>query len=144
VLCSRSDEPLHDQCGCAKSEHQGNDRVAEHLQRSYCRLIQTRLFRYRSHRVAIANRDNFVMVPCFYDRSNPGFIEFIALTCMFFWAIPQRWSWHGNRMNSDNSSLTHSPLSLTYLKTIAAIPNSKLLEAGTLDISFTSNLFEEP
>jgi hypothetical protein len=25
-----------------------------------------------------------------------------------------------------------------------AIPNSKLLEAGMLDISFTSNLFEEP
>jgi hypothetical protein len=26
----------------------------------------------------------------------------------------------------------------------AAIPNSKFLEAGTLDISFKSSLFEEP
>ena len=97
---NKSDEPLHGQFGCAKSGHRGNDRVAEHLQRSYCQLIQTRLFRYRSRSVAVANRDNFVLITHFYDRANLGFIEFITSTGMFLWAISQRWSWHGDRMET--------------------------------------------
>jgi hypothetical protein len=51
----------------------------------------------------------------------------------------------GRRTATSETSIDSGfPVFIAQGRNTAAIPNSKFLEAGTLDISFKSNLFEEP
>ena len=84
---NRNDTPCDVQSESPKAGHQGYDRRGDPLQRSYHHRLQRIQSQYRSRIVALANRNNFLMIAIFDILSYVRFVDLIATSGKFFFAV---------------------------------------------------------